>query len=58
MTDAGKNHSEKDLVKEPMKAVITIWDTIMLEHHLKILESGSLEKQFPDLSGRLFSRRL
>ncbi|MBT4267526.1 MAG: MBL fold metallo-hydrolase [Deltaproteobacteria bacterium] len=63
--DAGKTKQEivalgiyftnKDRVKEPMKSVITIWDAIMLDHHLKILESDSLAARFPELSALPFT---
>lgn len=58
--DAGRSEDEivaggiyftnKEKVEEPMKSIITIWDRIMLDHHLKTLANGSLENQFPQLS--------
>jgi len=54
--DAGRSPEEiaaegiyftnKDQVKEPMKTILTIWDRIMLDHHLKILDRGSLQQLF------------
>ncbi len=49
----GVYFTNKDRVEEPMKTVVTLWDSIMLEHHLKILENGSLAEDFPDVSTRL-----
>jgi len=61
--DSGKTHEEivakgiyftnKDRVKEPMKTVITIWDKIMLEHHLAFLENDPLQKLYPRLAEKL-----
>lgn len=45
--------TNKDRVEEPMKTVITIWDQIMLDHHMEILEKGSLEAQYPDLFNKV-----
>jgi hydroxyacylglutathione hydrolase len=58
--DSGKTQEEiaadgiyftnKERVDEPMKTVITLWDRMMLKHHLSFLESNPLEKLFPQLA--------
>lgn len=42
--------TNKERVKEPMKTIITIWDRIMLDHHLAALAQGALEKLFPEVT--------
>ncbi len=51
--EKGVFYANKDRIKEPMQTVVRIWDRIILDHHMKILEDSSLEKRFPELSARL-----
>jgi len=45
----------KSKVPDPMNYIITLWDSIMFDHHKNQLENKPLEKLFPELSSRLLS---
>jgi glyoxylase-like metal-dependent hydrolase (beta-lactamase superfamily II) len=39
----------KDGMGEPMKSFLTLWDSVMYDHHARILDTTSLTHLFPDL---------
>ncbi|HQI02110.1 MAG TPA: MBL fold metallo-hydrolase [Deltaproteobacteria bacterium] len=45
----GVCYPRKDKVKELMRSFLTSWDTVMLDHHMKILGSTTLCRLFPAL---------
>ena len=47
--DEGIFYKNKKKAGEPMKSFMTIWDSIMLDHHIKKLNEGGLRKDFPGL---------
>ncbi len=53
IVEKGIYFTNKGQVKEPMKTIVTIWDQVMLDHHLEILTNSSLETLYPDLSKKM-----
>jgi hydroxyacylglutathione hydrolase len=45
----------KDKMSEPMRSFLTLWDTVMFDHHARILDTTSLASMFPDLRTIEFS---
>jgi len=39
----------KSNLEEPFKTLTTMWDSIMFDHHVEMLENGSLCRAFPEL---------
>jgi hydroxyacylglutathione hydrolase len=51
----GVCYPSKDKMVEPMKSFLTLWDSVMFDHHAKILDTTSLTSMFPDLKSIEFS---
>jgi glyoxylase-like metal-dependent hydrolase (beta-lactamase superfamily II) len=47
---AGIFFANKDKAPQPMRRFLYMWDHIMYDHHLKVLEKGGLTTFFPELS--------
>jgi hydroxyacylglutathione hydrolase len=45
----GVCYPAKDRMGEPMKSFLTLWDSVMFDHHARILDFSSLTSLFPDL---------
>lgn len=45
----GVCYPNKDKMREPMKTFFTLWDSVMFDHHTRILGTSSLTSLFPDL---------
>ncbi|MRR14426.1 MBL fold metallo-hydrolase, partial [archaeon] len=45
----GLCYPKKDKLREPIASLFTMWDSVMLDHHMKILDKSSLIKLFPEL---------
>ncbi len=45
----GLCYPKKDKLREPIKSLFTMWDSVMLDHHMKILDKTSLLDLFPEL---------
>jgi hydroxyacylglutathione hydrolase len=45
----GVCYPSKDTMREPIKSFFTLWDSVMFDHHARILDSSSLTSMFPDL---------
>jgi hypothetical protein len=46
---AGIFFANKDGAPLPMRRFLYMWDNIMYDHHLKVLEQGGLTSFFPEL---------
>ena len=49
IVDEGICFFNKSTIEEPFRTFLNMWDSIMFDHHLKILKNGSLYKTFPKL---------
>jgi glyoxylase-like metal-dependent hydrolase (beta-lactamase superfamily II) len=45
----------KDRMGEPIRSIFTLWDSVMFDHHARILGSSSLTRLFPDLKAVEFA---
>ncbi len=45
----GVCYPKKERLKEPMKSLFTLWDSVMFDLHAGILQSTSLDSLFPEL---------
>ena len=49
IVEDGIYFKNKSKIVEPMRRLLVIWDSIMIDHHVAMLKKGSLQKLFPDL---------
>ena len=47
---AGVFYPNKERAREPMRSFLALWESIMVDQHLAVLEGGSLERLFPGLA--------
>jgi hydroxyacylglutathione hydrolase len=47
--EEGVCYPRKEKMKEPMRSFLTAWDSVMFDHHMKILGSTTLSRLFPAL---------
>jgi hydroxyacylglutathione hydrolase len=49
IVEQGIYFMNKSRTQEPMRTFLTVWDSIMFDHHAAMLDEGSLCKTFPEL---------